>query len=238
MSVAAVIGKIFGLFDKLDDIVYEPVKLLCDAVRVPLNSASAKSAQNLEVQLKQFEVDLDLERKEREMNLSIEERKLNEEINEMILDKQMERNKEMIELEKQYRLEMAEAAGKMANILANVEVEARASILTLYNEQRKKYLEQQEAEKKSTLSTISEIKEMFPNNESEISAIAIEYLKSIMQNSRDFSAMLNRDMEKVFGIIDEQTQVMGKLAEKYFQPAAPDQSAITQNVVTALEEKK
>lgn len=235
MSVVKAVSKIFGMFDKVDDIVYEPVKLICDAIRQPLKAAEDVHSQKLEMKLKEFETNLELERKEREMKLTVEERKLNEEINEMILDNQLARNKEMIELEKQYRLEMGEAAQKLAATLTQISTDAREKILNLYIEKKKAYLDLQDREKASMIATVKELKEIFPDNTSEIAAVCIEQIKSIAKNSSDFTASLNRDMEKVFVIIDSNTQEMGKLAAKYFQPAAPNQPAITQNVVGALE---
>lgn len=92
--------------------------------------------------------------------------------------------------------------------------------------------------KSKKIATVKELKEIFPDNTSEIAAVCIEQIKSIAKNSSEFTASLNRDMEKVFTIIDSNTQEMGKLAAKYFQPAAPNQPAITQNIVDELEVKQ
>lgn len=234
MSVVSVVDKIGSMFDNIDDIVYEPVKLLCDTIRQPLELAKDKYSQKLEMQLKQFEVDLEYEKKERNMKLTVEERRLNEEINNMIFNDELARSKEMIELEKQYRLEMAEAAERLSSIMASISVEAREKVLTLYTEKKKEYIELQDREKASMLSTIKEIKEIFSDNTAEISAVCIEQIKLIAKNSSDFSALLNRDMEKIFITIDKQTDEMGKIASKYFQPAAHNQPAITQNVIDCL----
>ena len=230
------ITKIFGMFDKIDDIIYEPVKLICDAVRYPMKKGEAKYTQELEIKLKKFEADLEIEKKEREMKLNAEDRKLNEEINQMILDNELARNKEMIELEKQYRLEMVEAAQKLARVLANINIEVRERILTLYTEKKKEYLDLQDKEKASMLATVKELKEIFPDSTAEISAICIEQIKSIAKNSSDFSALLNRDMEKVFGAIDDETNEMARIAAKYFSPA---QAVLTDNnSVVMIEDKK
>ena len=49
---------------------------------------------------------------------------------------QLARSKEMIELEKQYRLEMGEAAQKFAATLTQISTDAREKILTLYIEKK------------------------------------------------------------------------------------------------------
>ena len=234
MSVISGVDKIFGMFDNIDDIVYEPIKLLCDVFRYPLKVVEDKHSHKLEMQLQRFETDLEYEKKERNMKLTVEERILNEEINDMIRNNELARRKEMIELEKQYRLEMAEAAERLTSVLASISVEAREKVLTLYTEKKKEYLELQDREKTSMLSTIKEMKEIFSDSTAEISAVCIEQIKSIAKNASEFSALLNRDMEKIFITIDKQTDEMGKLASKYFQPAAHNQPAITQNVVDCL----
>ena len=80
MGATKAITKIFGMFDKIDDIVYEPVKLVCDVLRQPLKQidahnekAKAENNQKLEKELKQFEADLEYQKEERSMKLSIEE---------------------------------------------------------------------------------------------------------------------------------------------------------------------
>lgn len=238
MSVVKAVSKIFGMFDKVDDIVYEPVKLICDAIRQPLRAAEDIHTQKLEMKLKEFETNLELERKEREMKLTAEERKLNEEINEMILDNQLARNKEMIELEKQYRLEMAEAAQKLAATLTRISTDAREKILSLYIEKKKEYLDLQDREKASMISTVKGIKEIFPDNTAEIATVCIEQIKAIAKNSSEFSAALNRDMENLFIFIDGETGNMADIATKYLRPAASNQPEITQNIIDELEVKQ
>lgn len=38
-----VILDFFGMFDKVDDIIYEPIKMVCDALRQPLKQMDAKN---------------------------------------------------------------------------------------------------------------------------------------------------------------------------------------------------
>ena len=48
---------------------------------------------------------------------------------------------------------------------------------------------------------------------------------------------MNEDMKNVFGVIDSGIQDIKGLATKYFQPAEPNQPALTQNVVNLMESK-
>lgn len=242
MSAISSVGKIFGMFDKIDDIVYEPLKLVCDTLRQPLkqidvynDKKKAEHAQDLQKQLEQFEVDLALEKQRRENQLSIEQRKAEEEINQMILDNDLRRREEMVRLEMQYRKEMADAATQLAQIIANMEVDSRSKIIDLYREKEKDYLNLQFEYQTKMFDTVKNIKELLPNESgNEIIAAEIQtQLKMIAERSTAFTTLMNKDLENIFGIIDGSMKEITGLASKYFQPAAPNQPALTQNIVDA-----
>lgn len=246
MVAVKAIGKIFGMFDKVDDIVYEPIKLVCDTLRQPLKQIDAYNEkkkiehnQELVKQLEQFEVDLELDKKQREMQLSIDERRMEEEINQMIQDNDLQRREEMVQLEIEYRKEMAEAAAQLAQIMANMQVETRSKILALYTEKEKEYLDLQDKYKKQMFDTVKSLKETFPDGTGEdiIKDEVKTQLKNISERSSAFSKLMNEDMKNVFGIIDSGMQEITGLATKYFQPAEPNQPALIQNVVDAIEMK-
>lgn len=246
MVAVNAIGKIFGMFDKVDDIVYEPIKLVCDTLRQPLKlfdahneKKKAEHDQELVKQLKQFEVDLELEKKQREMQLSVDERRMEEEINQMILDNDLQRREDMVQLEMKYRKEMAEAAAQLAQIMANMQVETRSKILALYTEKEKEYLDLQDKYKKQMFDTAKSLRDIFPDGTGEdiIRDEVQTQLKNISERSAAFSKLMNEDMKNVFGIIDSGMQEITGLATKYFQPAEANQPALTQNVVDAIEMK-
>jgi hypothetical protein len=246
MEVFAGIGKIFGMFDKIDDIVYEPMKLICDVLRQPLKQIdvhnerkNAEHNQELLKQIKEFETNLEMDKKERESKLSIEERKAEEDINQMILDKDLQRRENMVQLEMKYRKEMAEAATQLAEIMANMQTETRSKILALYTEKEKEYLDLQDKYKKQMFDTVKSLREIFPDNSGEdiIKEEVKIQLKNISERSSEFSKLMNEDIRNVFGIIDNGMQEISGLATKYFQPAEPSQSALTQDVVDAIEVK-
>lgn len=247
MAKVKAVPKIFGMFDKIDDIVYEPIKLVCDILRQPLNKIEARNEkkkaednQELVKQLKQFEVDLELDKKQREMQLSIDERRMEEEINQMIQDNDLQRREDMVQLEMKYRKEMAEAAAQLAQIMANMQVETRSKILVLYAEKEKEYLDLQDKYKKQMFDTVKSLRETFPDGTGEdfIKDEVKTQLKNISERSSAFSKLMNEDMKNVFGIIDSGMQEITGLATKYFQPAEANQPALTQNVVDAIEMKK
>lgn len=243
MAVVKGICKIFGMFDKVDDIVYEPIKLVCDTLRQPLKQIDAhnekrkaEQEQELMKELKKFEADLELDKKQREMELSIDERKMQEEINQMILDKDLQRREDMVQLEIKYRKEMADSAAQLAQIMANMQVETRSKILALYTEKEKEYLDLQDKYKKQMFDTVKSLREIFPDGTGEdiIKEEVKTQLKNISDRSSAFSKLMNEDMKNVFGIIDNGMQEITGLATKYFQPAESNQPALTQNIVDSI----
>lgn len=244
MAVVRAIGKIFGMFDRVDDIVYEPIKLVCDALRQPLKQIDSHNeivkeehAQNLEKQMRQFEADLEISKKRREMQVTIDQRRMEEEINQMILDNDLHRREEMVQLEIKYRKEMAEAATQLAQIMANMQADTRNKIISLYTEKTNEYLAIQQKFEDSLYTNVDRMKKLFPDEKGKdkIMEYTFKQLEEIAQRSADFAKSLNADMTNVLGIIDCGMKEINGLAAKYFHPAQPNQPAITQNVVDAME---
>ena len=236
MIMAIKLGKIFGMFDKIDDIVYEPVKLVCDVLKQPLkqidchnDKKKAEHEQQLQMQIKQFEIDLELDRKEREMRLTLEEQKLQEEINDIVRANDLDQREEMIQLEMKYRQEMAAAAVQLANVIANMQAETRSKILNLYTEKEKEYLDLQAKYKKDMFNTVMCLKETFPDGTGDalIQQEVQTQLKIIAERSQEFSKLMRDDMAKVFGIIDDGMKEVTGLATKYFQPTQSNQNILT-----------
>lgn len=243
MAVVKAIGKFLGMFDKVDDIVYEPIKLVCDTLRQPLKQVDVHNEkkkmdheQELKMQLEKFEADLELDKKQREMQLSVDERQMEEEINQMILDNDLQRREDMVQLEMKYRKEMAEAAAQLAQIMANMQVETRGKILTLYAEKKKEYSDLQDKHRKQMFETVKNLREIFPDGTGEdiIKEEVKNQLKNITECSLNFTKLMDKDMENVFGIIDNGMKEITGLATKYFKPAEPKQPALTQNVVDSI----
>lgn len=244
MAAVTVVKKIFGMFDRVDDIVYEPVKLICDALRQPLKQIDANNErkeaehnQELEMQLKKFEEDLELDRKQREMQLSVDERRMHEEINQMILDNDLHRREEMIEMEKKYRIEMAEVAARLEQIMVNMQVETRSKIYALYTEKEKEYLDLQDDYRKKMCDTVKSLRDIFPDGTGEdiIKGEVKEQLKNISERSVAFSKLMNKDLDKLIGTIDKETTDTTGLAKKYLLPSSQNQTALTQNAVNVIE---
>lgn len=243
MAETKAIGKIFGMFDKVDDIVYEPINLVCDVIRQGLkqvdvhnDKVKAKHDQELAMQMKQFEQNLELDRKRREMELTIDQRRMEEKISQMIADNDLKRREDMVQMEIRYRKEMAEAATQLAQIMASMQVDTRNKILTLYKEKTNEYLEIQKKFEENLYNNVYRMQKLFPgeNSDEKIMDYTFKQLEEITQRSSDFVKSMNEDMRKVLVIIDNgMTEITG-LAAKYFKAAEPNQPALTQRVVDQI----
>jgi len=221
------VGKFFGMFDKIDDIVYEPVKLFCDALRQPLKQIELKNEKNkeehelaLKKELQQFESDLEFEKKEREMKLTIEQKRMEEDINQMVLDNDLARREKMIQLEAKYRKEMALAAAELEQIILNITTENRDKIFKLYAEHKRQYIDIQNAYTDSVYANVERMKNIFPGEagQGRIMDFMFTYIEKITEESCAFTNQLNDDMKKVIDIVDSTTNSTSNLATKYLQP--------------------
>ena len=246
MVARKAVTKIFGMFDRIDDIIYEPVRLVCDTLRQPIkqiyihNEKKIKEyEQKLMKELEEFENNLDLDKKKKEGELTANQRKMEEEINQMILDNDLRRREDMIQLEMKYRKEMADAAAQLAQIMANIQVEARSKILTLYTNKEKEYLDLQAKYKQEMFETVKNLRETFPDGSgNDIIKDEIRTQFEVITNrSVAFSTLMNEDIKKVFSTIDDGMKEITGLATKYFQPVQSNQSALTQNVIDSIEHK-
>lgn len=134
---------------------------------------------------------------------------------------------------------MAEAATQLAQIMANMQVDTRNKIFSLYTEKNNEYLQIQQKFEGNLYNNVDRMKKLFPGEKGDekIMDYTFKQLEEIAQRSSDFAKSMNDDMTKVLGIIDDgMTEITG-LATKYFQPAEPNQPALTQNVVDAIEAK-
>ena len=107
----AALVNLFKMFDKLDDIVYEPVKMVCDLCRQPIRNAEAANERKkmetearLQQQMKEYELELNLKRHQKELDIEANNRRINAEIDDMIARNELERQSMVVEAIKKYQI--------------------------------------------------------------------------------------------------------------------------------------
>jgi len=110
---------ILDMFDKLDDIVYEPVKMICNWAQEPLRAFDAKRKQNEA----RNEMELEVEKQERLARLQVDQIKWNAEVEAFIADSEIDRNKRIFEAMTEYRRMMEEDIKDIAYQISCMEID-------------------------------------------------------------------------------------------------------------------
>lgn len=229
-----------NIIGSISEIVNAPMKLLCDSLRKKLDShikeTEAKNEVKREKDLRDFIANLEMKQAKFNMELSVEERKLNAEIDNLLYDKELDRRKQLIELEVSYRTQMTEVAQKLAQIMVELEVNNRNKLLSLYMEKEKEYRLVQENYKKDMFTTIGEIKKILPEelcNEVILDELKIQ-LQSMRERADNFNSLIFNDLQNVFGIVDQSIIEITGISKKYLEPQSSGR-ALTQKIVDTIE---
>lgn len=229
-----------NIIGSISEIVNAPIKLLCDSLRKKLDShikeTEAKNEVAREKDLREFIANLEMKQAKFNMELSVEERELNAEIDNLLYDKELDRRKQLIELEVSYRTKMTEVAQKLAQIMVELEVNNRNKLLSLYMEKEKEYRLVQENYKKDMFTTIAEIKKILPEelcNEVILDEIKIQ-LQSMRERADNFNSLIFNDLQNVFGIVDQSIIEITGISKKYLEPQSSGR-ALTQKIVDTIE---
>lgn len=229
-----------NIIGSISEIVNAPIKLLCDSLRKKLDShikeTEAKNEVAREKDLREFIANLEMKQAKFNMELSVEERELNAEIDNLLYDKELDRRKQLIELEVSYRTKMTEVAQKLAQIMVELEVNNRNKLLSLYMEKEKEYRLVQENYKKDMFTTIAEIKKILPEelcNDVILDEIKIQ-LQSMRERADNFNSLIFNDLQNVFGIVDQSIIEITGISKKYLEPQSSGR-ALTQKIVDTIE---
>lgn len=246
MAVIETLGQIFGMFDKVDDIILEPIKLLCDVLRQPLKQIDyyndknrTEQEQTLKIEYEHFQADLEQTIKDREMNRTLEQKRLEIEINEMILNNDILRREKMIKLEAHYREQMAKVATDIEKIMLSITESSRDKIFTLYDKHKTNYINIQQKYTDTVFSNVERMQKLFPGEASQkpIMDYMMKYIEQISEESTNFLSVLTTDMKNVLDIIDDSSKITMGIAGKYLTPTVPNSYAITENITKSIETK-
>ncbi len=200
-------SKILGMFDKLDDIVYEPVHLVCDALRQPLKNADAKNArQDKELEHKlareaeQFAVDMELKKKQGEEEIRLNTLQRQAEIESMIADDELARNERIVEAVKKYQEDLGKVSAVLLSSIGAMQIELREKANALCIKKTQEYVAIQNEAKKQMFADMKEIQENFPEGSRARTLMedsVIEQRTLIMNRASEFISLLVKDMEQL-----------------------------------------
>lgn len=203
--------KFLGMFDKLDDIVHEPVRLVCDALRQPLknmDAANSRRDKELEARLireaEAFSVEMDLKKKQGEAEIDLNMRQRQAEIESMIADNEFARNARIVEAVKKYQEDLGKASAVLLSSIGSMQIDLREKAHALCQKKTREYEALQEEAIDQMMTRMKEIMENFPEGDARtmMQKCVMGQYDSIRMRATEFIAFLARDMEKLSESID------------------------------------
>lgn len=196
---------LLDFIDKLDDIIYEPVKVVCDYARAPLQVAEKYT----DAKKKEFEDKLKKDMDTFEMELGIKQRRgmIEAEAYERMLN--TEQDKIILEAIKQYQIDMAEAATKIGNTLGTMNIELRAQAHNLIVEKTKSYKQIQDDAKLTARNELKQNMQDFPAGDPALDIMndaVREQLSGIIRATNKFINDMADDLQTMCGNIDSLTK--------------------------------
>ena len=222
-----------SMFDKLDDIVYEPVRLVCDALRQPLKNIDAKNARldkELDAKIARdaeaFAVEMDSKRRTEEIKNEILLRKGMEEINSMRENDQLERNKKIIEAYEEYKEHFAKLSVTITKSIGQMQLDLREKAQDLCLSKTREYKALQDEAMDQMLVRMDQAMKFPEGPARDMLLKRIDALnESIVKRAEEFISFLGKDMEQLsqhFNAIADQTMAN---AERILSPMAGNEVA-------------
>lgn len=198
--------KFMRMFDKLDDIIYEPVRLVCDALRQPLKNADAKNARQdkeLEARLARdaeaFAVEMYLNKKKGEAEIELTKRQRQAEIESMIADNELARNAKIVEAVKKYQEDLGRVSAVLLSSIGAMQLDLRDKAQALCLKKTREYKALQDEAMDQMLTRMEEIEQKFPEGTTRtmMQERVIDQNVSIVNRADEFISMLAKDMEQL-----------------------------------------
>ena len=195
------------MFDKLDDIIYEPVKTICFWVTEPLKQFEDKRKKSdvsqraeIEAAEREQEVELEIRKEERLAKLEADERLWNAAVDSLIKMQEIERNKHILDVVIEYRRSMIEDAKSIADNLSHMEVSLASEAHELVLQKTEEYKELQEKAMKQCDDQLEEIGRRFADNERiriKREDMVIAQTEGIVNAAKAFISELNEDIKRI-----------------------------------------
>ncbi len=192
----------FDLFDKIDDIIYEPVKAITDWAREPLRAWEHKRNIKNETTRKNIETQNRIREKEAEVKLAIkketEVKRILVEIDELKKDKELERMKAVSEAIMKYQEELTRLNVNAINAIGHMQLDLREKAQQLVYDKTIKYKELQDQAIAEASNDLKNIESAFSGNEiaKDILIRAIDKrLANIIDTAHNFLIELNADIK-------------------------------------------
>ncbi len=212
-----VILDFFGMFDKVDDIIYEPIKMVCDALRQPLKQMDAKNER------KKMELNSQLDKEMQQMGLDLEvqRKRENAEIDKMIADSKLERDEETLAVIEEYQKNMGSVAVEIGKAIGEMSIDLQAKAQDMVIEKSKRFRKEQVETLNEATQGIKEIRNMYPNEDEFVAEIIRPYtemMTNVVKETNAFILDMKESMKKLTDNINTITEQVIKNTDEYLKP--------------------
>lgn len=190
------------MFDKLDDIIYLPIKLITDWAGEPLKDREHKRQIEKQTAMIRAEAEIRREEKELETELAIkketEVQKILVEIEECRKDRELERMKAVSEAIMRYQKELTKLNTDAVMAVEQMQLDLKDKAQSLVYEKTIKYKELQDVAFTEASQDLKRIEQEFPDNSParEILLKAVDRrLANIIDTAHNFLLELNADIK-------------------------------------------
>lgn len=210
---------ILDMFDKLDDIVYEPVKMICNWAQEPLRALESKRKKDEA----RNEMELEVEKQERLARLQADQRMWNAEVDAFIADSEIDRNKRIFEAMTEYRRLMEEDIKDIAYQISCMEIDLVKQVYDLVEvklasleKMRAKAVENRNAE-------LTQIKQLHDDGiiddetRRDMTKDAVTFTLDFSKQCQLFIEQLKVDTERICIANSERTKVASETIEGIFR---------------------
>lgn len=236
------------MFDRLDDIIYEPVKAICSWATEPLRrfedkrkKGDAVQQAEIEAAKREQEVELEIRKKEQLAQLEADKKRWDADIDHLIGMQEIERNERILNAIIEYRRSMIEDAKSIADNLSHMEMSLVAEAHELVLRKTEEYKALQEKAMQQCDDQLEEIGKRFANNErikEKREDMVLAQTEDIINAAKAFIAELNEDIKRIntnnTNRVNTATAAADKTLERMGQTLAIEQTP----TVGALDVKK
>lgn len=249
MSKASKVSKFMGMFDKLDDLIYAPIDVVCSWAKQPLKALDARREQKntekqerMHMEILDKEVAREKEFEQLKVDLKAAEKRMEIDFEDLKANQLIARNKKVLDAIVDYRKTMLEDAKEIANMLSHMEIELADETHNLVIDKVEKYKAQQKEMQDECDDRLVEIGERFANNE----RVRIRREDQIMDSceemlelSKEFCANLKDDIARINKNNGDRVAQAGKIADEILKGQLGQQvtSINIQNQVTEQSER-
>ncbi len=236
------------LIDKLDDIIFEPVKAICAWATEPLKifedkrkKADAEQQAEIERERREQEAVIEVRKKTQLAKLEAEKKRWEADINHLIGVREIERNERILNAIIEYRRSMIEDAEAIAYNLSHMEMSLVAQAHELVLAKTENYKALQEEAMRQCDDQLEEIGRKFADNERiriKREDMVISQTEDIINAAKNFIAELNEDIKRInknnTDRVNVATEAADRTLERMGQMLAIEQTP----TVAAIDTKK